>query len=127
MKSFVPLAAIILISGGCTANVPENRYIEPHSILVTKEELGKRWPLTVEKIEVGCVGDKKMPAYILEYDNPKTGHREIYALNGMAIRDGYKDLFDSGIWSQNPKAKQLKMPLEPLCHQAHSTCGTAAF
>jgi hypothetical protein len=82
-----------------------------------KDEFGKEWPFSVNKIEVYCVGYKEI---YCRADNGKT-----YALNGSAKTASSDDLSISKveeIWLDDPEFNGLKIPYTQFVTEGLKLC-----
>ncbi len=79
-------------------------------VTVTKQELGDKWPLTVDSVKLEC---RNLAA--IAHVNGKT-----YALNGMAKHKGYPDI--RPVWRDHPKFKGLKVSIGPVLDRAVDLC-----
>ena len=81
---------------------------------VTRQELGGRWPLTVDSGHVDCVSG----ALIFRHDGT------IYALNGAALGKGYPGI--DPVWKNEVSSlrnrRPLKVDLTPLIDLARQQC-----
>lgn len=107
------LLAVTLLAMGCTADAEE-----PRDNVITRADLGEKWPLTVDEVELGCEDD--MP-YIIAPDGTK------YALTGYGYTHG-DDLVeldaDNPLWADNPSAfGGPKVSIKPLTDAARKLCG----
>ncbi len=85
-------------------------------VTVTKQELGDKWPLTVDSAKLECRNSVSpgMGAAIAHV-NGKT-----YALNGLAKQKGYPDI--RPVWRDDPKIPGAKVSISPLIKRALDLC-----
>ncbi len=79
-------------------------------VTVTKQELGDKWPLTVDSAKLECRNSAA-----IAHVNGKT-----YALNGFAEQKGYPDI--RPVRRDDPKFKGLKVSIGPLIKRALELC-----
>jgi len=98
--------------------VPDNVKGEPG--LVTRIDLGTKWPLTVEYGIVSCqnktAGGRAL--MVATFTDPSG---TVYALNGTAKDHGDAALIDP-IWAPDPDAAGLKIDIGPLIERALDFC-----
>jgi hypothetical protein len=83
----------------------------PRGVLLTKEQLGENWPLTVDSIRVDCIDAYAAVAY----------HGNVtYALNGLANSRGFAEI--EPIWRPNPKLEGTRINIGPLIDAALRQC-----
>jgi hypothetical protein len=80
-------------------------------LLVTREQFGEKWPLTVDRAYVGCVIGRLALIKI----NGKT-----YGLTGAARAQGYPPL--DNLWRDNPDLPGAKVTISPLTELALKQC-----
>lgn len=81
--------------------------------VMMREDLGDKWPLTVDAIRLRC-----LPGRVLVFDANGT----TYALNGTAkSKKLYADV--APIWLDDPRAAGLKISLGPLLDAGLALCG----
>ena len=86
---------------------------------VTRAELGEAWPLIADEAYVGC--DFGSGLYVA----PTKSSKERWALNGIALQNGIRDLDESNLWKADPKMPpemKLKISISALQEKARSTC-----
>lgn len=105
------LLAVTLLAMGCTADAEE-----PRGNVITRADLGEKWPLTVDEVELGCADD--MP-YIVAPDGTE------YALTGAGYTHGdYAELEATNpLWADNPTIDGAKFNIKPLTDAAWKLCG----
>ena len=80
--------------------------------LLTRAQMGDRWPLTVDSIRVKCIKGTQAVGVL---------GGTTYALNGMASQQRMYQEID-GIWRDNPELGTPKVNLGPLIDSALSMC-----
>ena len=91
----------------------------PHGREVTRAEFGERWPFSVERGVVDCVGVSEAVF---------RANGVTYAINGrarsLAKSHGYVDLADSDIWRDDPRypGTGLKVSIHGMINLALQQC-----
>lgn len=86
--------------------------LAPNEAMMSKGELGKDWPLTVEEGIVRCEGASEV--YF-------TAEGRTYAVNGMAMTVSDLPEIDA-IWADNPDIKGLKINIGPIIDRGLELC-----
>jgi hypothetical protein len=114
---------------------PEPQLIEPEAApepestlvqdpLVTQAQYGDAWPFAVNEGTLRCFviqseGIDDQPAAVITLDGNN------YALNGVAIQQGYTELtLESDVWLDNPETG-AKVSIGPLVTEAVALCDIA--
>jgi len=108
---------------------PEPELVEPEPTpvqdpLVTQAQYGDAWPFAVNEGTLRCFviqseGIDDQPAAVITLDGSN------YALNGVAIQQGYSELtLESDVWLDNPETG-AKVSIGPLVTEAVALCDTA--
>lgn len=100
------------------AQVPDDLQDDPG--LLTRDDLGDEWPLTVEYAVLAC---EPMTAGSMNLQNATLTAPDgtVYALNGTAKT--HTDAADIGpIWANDPDLEGLKIDISPLIDQALTLC-----
>jgi hypothetical protein len=99
-------------------NVPDDVKDDPG--LITRTDLGKKWPLTVDYGVVACqnktAGGQRLT--IATFNGPDG---TVYALNGAAKSHTDAAAIDP-IWAPSPDVEGLKIGIGPLIDQALTFC-----
>ncbi len=104
--------------------VPEPTLEVVQDPLVTEAEYGDAWPFAVNEGTLRCFliksqGIADQPAAVISLDGNN------YALNGVAIQQGYTELtLESDVWLDNP-GTGAKVSIGPLVAEAVALCDTA--
>lgn len=87
---------------------------------ITRTDLGKEWPLTVNYGVVACQGKTAdgQPLTIATFTGPDG---TVYALNGTAKSHTDAAAIDP-IWAPNPDVAGLKIGIGPLIDRALTLC-----
>lgn len=98
--------------------VPDDVKGEPG--LVTRDDLGTEWPLTVDYAILACE-PKTAGGMDLQIATLTAPDGTVYALNGTAKdHTDYADL--APIWADDPDVEGLKINIGPLIDQARALC-----
>lgn len=107
----------LVVLAGCSSVGPTEE--PPGTLHVSKAEMGKAWPFTVEQGEVCCQGKLDAPALIFTHQG------KAFAINGLAMTwKVAPDLKESGFWADDPAFPGSKLSIGPLQEKARSTCST---
>ena len=88
--------------------------------LVTRDNLGEEWPLTVDYVILACE-PKTAGGMDLQIASLTAPDGTVYALNGTAkSHTDYADI--APIWADNPNVEGLKIPISPLIDRARTLC-----
>ncbi|MBL0703212.1 MAG: DUF2511 domain-containing protein [Sulfurospirillum sp.] len=80
--------------------------------LIKKEDYGKNWAFTVDKVYIGC--ESELPFVVVKLgDLP-------YGLTGHSARMFNRNI--NPIWRDDPKIKGTKVSLSPFIKKALSFC-----
>lgn len=83
--------------------------------VVTKSDLGDRWPLTVDSGTLRCRPFRdNLQILTIEVDG------KIWAVNGTAIGQGFPEI--DPIWKGNPEIPGARVNIGPLIDLAKSLC-----
>lgn len=100
---------------------PEAETITDDSSIVNRAQLGEEWPFTLDEGVIRCEvikteGIEDQPAAVITLDGND------YALNGVAISQGFTELtIDSDIWLDN-EVTGAKVMLTPVTQRALALC-----
>ncbi|WP_257387845.1 YebY family protein [Tahibacter caeni] len=84
--------------------------------VVSKSDLGDRWPLTVDSGTLRCRPFRgNLQILTIEVDG------KVWAVNGTAIGQGFPEI--NPIWKGNPEIPGAKINIGPLIDLAKSLCG----
>jgi hypothetical protein len=103
---------------------PEPEPTPSQDPLVTQAQYGDAWPFAVDEGTLRCFviqseGIDDQPAAVITLDGSN------YALNGVAIQQGYTELtLESDVWLDNPETG-AKVSISPLVAEAVALCDTA--
>lgn len=84
---------------------------------ITAKEMGDKWPLTVDEVDIECRADGRLA--LIHYDGV------IYGINGTAMQAGFTDF--RPLWKDNPTEKGLKINIGPLIAAARRLCGKSTL
>lgn len=107
------------ILGGCAAEAVTDSSPETSvkSLHVTRAEMGKDWPLSVNSGEVSCEGTKDSGALFFTHNGKR------YGINGVALTGNRAlDIRESSFWANDPKIAGTKISIGPLMEKARSAC-----
>jgi hypothetical protein len=104
-KMFIKrLAALLLAVCACSSDADGK--------LITKTQLGERWPLTIDSIRVKCINGQQAVG---------VADGTTYALNGLASQQRKYQEIDA-IWRDNPDPAIPKVNIGPLIDSALTMC-----
>lgn len=111
------LKLVLIIAGGAVVGlfallVLAALFSSPSREVITKAEYGDRWPLTVDRGSVECVG---VGAVLFH----ATG--ETFAVNGLALSAASYPPIDP-IWRDDPSNPGLKINLSPIIDRGLALC-----
>ena len=110
--SLLAVALILMISGSCARGDSSNpSQLPTEGRLVTKAELGDKWPFTVDSGYVDCPDG--LSAIF------RTGNVE-YGLNGMATSRGFAE--PDPIWKDDPTIPGAKISIGSMIDLARQEC-----
>lgn len=115
-KLLIPALVGGAISGGCAA---EDAAPEPSraGLRVSRDQMGKEWPLSVAEGEVSCEGTKDYGALFF------TRGARRFALNGVALTGKQApDIKESGFLMPDPTITGSFKSIGPLMDRARSAC-----
>ncbi|WP_405030384.1 DUF2511 domain-containing protein [Nocardioides renjunii] len=110
--SVVVLAASLLLVGS-TACTPDEGQTEPRSVNVSRDSMGKEWPLDVQRGALRCVGASEV---VFTAPNGLE-----YAVNGSAMSTR-KYVNIRKIWSDSTALGGTKKDIGPLIDLGLSLC-----
>lgn len=112
----ITLATVGLALVGCgpsTDSAPKSEDARPQKGLMTREQLGKDWPLTVDSVVVRCDGQSVIV---------RAPDGTDYAVNGTA-QTQHPDLPKiDPIWAPDPDMQGLKIDIGPIIDKGLDLC-----
>lgn len=108
------LAAVLLLTACGESSEPGES--QSNSILLKRDDIGQSWPLTVDSVEVECVGTAVVATDVA------TGHR--YAVNGVARSRADQLRLEqiNSIWKDNPQLPGTKINIGPVLGRGLELC-----
>lgn len=108
MRKIYTLAILLTLLSSCAND---------NTLKYSKEEFGKKWPFSVDEIEVYCDGYKEIYC--------KASDGKIYALNGSAktaSKDNPNVSKIENIWLDDPEFEGLKIPYVQFITEGLKLC-----
>ena len=109
--SILAVVVPLMMCASCSRSDGSNPGQAPSGMLVTKADLGGKWPFTVDSGYVDCPDG--LSAIF------RTGNAE-YGLNGMATSRGFAE--PDPIWKDDPTIPGAKISIGPMIDLARQEC-----
>ena len=93
----------LVLFGYLVGEIPDTDNAVSHSVYVSKDQFGSKWPLTVDGGRIECIDGFIAVIHV---------GGMAYALNGAAESRGYSPI--NPIWRDNPDMPGLKVDIGPL-------------
>jgi hypothetical protein len=115
VKKYIFLCSFALIGFSITSHAG--------SAVVSAEDLGDKWPLTIDSVVLRCKPHPNNEKAKMVWFSIDASH--FYALNGTAISNAEKHGWIKDIkpiWKKDPKYPEIRVSVGPLIEKGLSLC-----